>query len=724
MKIAASKKFILLSTLLIFLIVFSVLYLANRASAGPPSGAPGSTFGVLKVSNNLLSIGTSTLYIGSPSANPFTSTSSLRVQGQDAGSSNSSLWVENSANSPAMVIRNDGAMSIGTSTFNSNVPGGNGSDKLYVDGKIIAKSILANTITGNITISGNIYASQIAPGAFGCPDFAPVSGPPCVSLPSGDYTFPFKLGVGATSTVNLFGDQLSVFGSTGLNGDINFYGAPTARYIRGAAASGVNGGALYIQGGAGDGSATNGGDLYLIGGDSGYAFNPSGKVIIRTVSDSSGAQSYISFQTNGSTERMRILRSGTIGIGTTVPSSTLHVVGTFRANTSTFMGNVIVSTTGSGVQFSDGSILYTANGLGLSGGVANYLSRWSSASTLTTSTLFQDPSANIGIGTATPGAKLHVNGDFRTTSSTVSGNAYINGNVTLGDASSDAINLTGSLVSNINFANSASWSINVADFAGPGKSLSISAGSSTTGDAWGVNNGGDIALKAGAGYNVNSTRNGVGGNVLIQGGAAPGYYYPVGGDVILDSGYASGGAINKMGNLIFRIGGTEQMRVNSAGNIGIGTATPSYKLHVADSFFASSSFSGNVVVNGPFAVNLTGLVLSDEVGYKRIQSFDTEPLSINPLGNNVGIGSTNPGARLEIADSSQSALRLKKTAGSAGSVDLFVAVSTASLSPSGACTAVVATAQCLAGWNSAGTNVGCAGAAASGNRALCADFGD
>lgn len=92
----------------------------------------------------------------------------------------------------------------------------------------------------------------------------------------------------------------------------------------------------------------------------------------------------------------------------------------------------------------------------------------------------------------------------------------------------------------------------------------------------------------------------------------------------------------------------------------------------------------------------------------------------------LNVGSVNaPGATLEVTSAFQNGIRLKKTAGTAGSVDLFVAVSTASQTPAVACTTIVATAACLGGWNPTGTtNVGCAGAAAIGNRALCADFGD
>jgi len=82
---------------------------------------------------------------------------------------------------------------------------------------------------------------------------------------------------------------------------------------------------------------------------------------------------------------------------------------------------------------------------------------------------------------------------------------------------------------------------------------------------------------------------------------------------------------------------TSVLAVTDTGNVGIGTTGPNNKLTVNGGLNVTGAISGG-----------TGLTLSDESTYKRIQSYETEPLSINPLGNNVGIGTTSPGELLSL----------------------------------------------------------------------------
>jgi|GEM_PF-7075288 len=100
--------------------------------------------------------------------------------------------------------------------------------------------------------------------------------------------------------------------------------------------------------------------------------------------------------------------------------------------------------------------------------------------------------------------------------------------------------------------------------------------------------------------------------------------------------------LREFGDIIFDAGATsgEDMRIlGSSGNVGIGTTNPGEKLHV---------FDGALRVDGAKAGTDTGLILSDEGTYKRIQSYNSEPLAINPLGNYVGIGTTSPDVALDV----------------------------------------------------------------------------
>jgi hypothetical protein len=80
----------------------------------------------------------------------------------------------------------------------------------------------------------------------------------------------------------------------------------------------------------------------------------------------------------------------------------------------------------------------TPTGGGISGGQANYGTRWITATTLGTGSVF-DNGTNVGIGTSTPGAKLDVSGD-----------AAING-VTVGRGGGNVATNTVSGLGNLQF---------------------------------------------------------------------------------------------------------------------------------------------------------------------------------------------------------------------------------------------------------------------------------
>jgi hypothetical protein len=79
-------------------------------------------------------------------------------------------------------------------------------------------------------------------------------------------------------------------------------------------------------------------------------------------------------------------------------------------------------------------------------------------------------------------------------------------------------------------------------------------------------------------------------------------------------------------------------------NFAIGTSNPASALHIAGPTNAPPT--SLPVADGGL---LLGLV--SPTGYKWIQSYNATPLIINPLGNNVGIGITNPQTTLHVAGS-------------------------------------------------------------------------
>jgi len=89
--------------------------------------------------------------------------------------------------------------------------------------------------------------------------------------------------------------------------------------------------------------------------------------------------------------------------------------------------------------------------------------------------------------------------------------------------------------------------------------------------------------------------------------------------------------------------GTNQFLIRAAGGVGIGTNNPAAALHV---LIPGDPPTGLLAENN-------GLLLGIQstAGYKWIQSYGGS-LAINPMGNNVGIGTTSPGNILTVQQNS------------------------------------------------------------------------
>lgn len=99
---------------------------------------------------------------------------------------------------------------------------------------------------------------------------------------------------------------------------------------------------------------------------------------------------------------------------------------------------------------------------------------------------------------------------------------------------------------------------------------------------------------------------------------------------------------NDNGDLIFGTNNTEQMRVNHNGNVGIGTTTPTAKLHLKGSGSTSAT---------------EAMRLTDSSG--------NGALMVVQDGGNVGIGTRNPTALLDV-NSNLLRIRIAKTPATAG----------------------------------------------------------
>ncbi len=357
--------------------------------------------------------------------------------------------------------------------------------------------------------------------------------------------------------------------------------------------------------------------------------------------------------TNGDgTELLRIRSNGNVGIGTAAPTQKLEVAGQVFSSSGGFRfpDNTVQTTAAAGDNLGnhaatqdlglnvydlrlraatdavhglgyygtvnankpwngvnvDGPVLYGYAGgvLGISNGAQQSVLTWNSA-------------GRVGIGTGTPTQRLDVAGNAVVSGNVgigntapaqrldVTGNAVVSGNVGIGNTSPGAkLHLSGNLRADL-----ANGSFNLHNFP---------AASNET-----------VLLGTFSGTNNNAAQLRF-GNV---------------GSTYMDIGQDSSGAFVVEGNDATRL------TVQRAGNVGIGTGTPTQKLQVAGQVFSSSGgfrFPDNTVqttaaVTATAANFIQNQTTADQTGGFRISGNGL-------VGGRLGVGTPTPGGRLHLVN--------------------------------------------------------------------------
>ena len=362
------------------------------------------------------------------------------------------------------------------------------------------------------------------------------------------------------------------------------------------------------------------------------------------------------------TEKMRILSNGNVGIGTTSPGQKLQVEGNswikgIYYDTSGDAGSSgqVLSSTATGTNWVSLSEISGVDGTG----TTNYVTKWSDADTITDSIIY-DNGTNVGIGTASPSAKLQI-----VTSSGQEG-------IIINNSNGIQTFQLGHLTSNDSYFQMKNNSdVTEVLFRTDNGSSYINTGNvgiGTTSPSF------KLEVNADSTSGVMAVKNAANGRDTFRSENAAGTRtFNIGND-------ASGNGIalvrNSSGTTTSYISGSGDSYFNG-GNVGVGTTSPVAKLEVAKGgeglylkaggdnasngralTFSSSSNNGSVgALHTINATSGNGAISLSTAGVSRV--------FLDRLGN-VGIGETSIDARLHITTASSGLVNQKfESAGSA-----------------------------------------------------------
>ncbi len=409
---------------------------------------------------------------------------------------------------------------------------------------------------------------------------------------------------------------------------------------------------------------------------------------------------------------LNVLANGNVGIGTTSPGYLLDVIGGDIRFGSTANNQFFTSANSLNAQYgANSNATFWVNYAGYNGGTTQFRDFKVGDGKNNSVLMVQGSTGNVGIGTISPNFKLEVNGtasttnfyaSYATTTNSTSTslfsttgtftnlfastlnliNLLVTGSTTLQNFTFN--NATGSAATTTNLYTSgqtilAGVSGNVGvGTTSPSKTLSI------RGDVYldnilyiGTNslvNASDIVsvLGNGNGGVTSSLRNinaGVSASVAFNLGNNSG---PSDGQIILNGSsnttlgggrslniYANGGAMT------LGAGGSEAVRILSGGNVGIGTTSPLTKLHVYGTSYPFIMVDGNnstqsfISLRANTAVNTDSQLYFEDSGTFTFEAQDysnrgsgagsSARVAIVGSTGYVGIGTTTPGAKLQVA---------------------------------------------------------------------------
>ena len=547
--------------------------------------------------------------------------------------------------------------SIGHHSLFNNTSGSNNSAIGTDAGKFIADATSANStgsnsvfLGANTKASANLESNQVVIGhnAIG-------NGTNSITLGNSLITktiIPYgSVGIGTTAPTNILSlgnASAQKFWIENTATDVSGRALTVAAggTVAGTSVNDVSGGQLILQSGSGTGT-----------GDSSIAFQTATTLITGTT-----------LQTMST--KMTILGNGNVGIGTTAPTSKLHIE---EPSTTTGSAGINVQKTGVTSGNSYGVLAQTTGA-----GVTNY-GGFFTASGATNNYGLVVSAGNVGIGTTAPSYKLQIRNDVAATTSlepttlglynNSDGGAGIEFLNSVGGKSKIAFGVESSGVGTDDTYLGFSTCVNALALAErmritsagnvgigtitPSAVLDVYAGSSTSSVLWGetIRNEG----------NGNFTNYGAGLKLKISSDGEP--YKWAGIAAVAGTSYSNRTDLALYTAATSTAVATEKVRITGDGNVGIGTTTPDQRLHLKDSVngfvgIRLEGSNGSVPSSNYSGADFTIFASSDPqassndfLGFQNNSTADSATVGykmvITKLGN-VGIGTTTPEYRLDI----------------------------------------------------------------------------